>query len=373
MEEHSSNRIDRRRFLKLAGMAGLTMAGLEMAACGPSAAPPLPTATTKAAAPAASPKAESAEEQLAKMIEAAKKEGKVTIYSVGSIEESEKMVRVFNKKYPFIQVEPYTGTSEDLAEKILTESKAGKNIADVIRADTAISPVLDAGLAMKYLSPESANFPKGSYDPEGTWRFLQYTVHSIAWNTKAIAAADAPRSYDDLLNPKYKGKLAIEAECLEWFTQQLAIRGRDKGLEYMKRLADQKPRLVKGHTTLSRLVVAGEVPMAVMVYAYRSQLDKESKAPVEWVADKPATANQTMLVIHKDAPHPNAAKLMLDWWLSKQGQEDEVIGVSARFPVRPGVTIPDFYKGVDVYTASLETLKQTRQNSAQFREIFGIV
>ena len=371
MAEGSWERIDRRGFLKMAGMAGLALAG---AACAPAAAPSTPTPAAKAAAPPpAAGKVESAEERLAKLVEAAKKEGKITIYSVGSIEESEKGIKVFNKKYPFIQVEPYTGTSEDLAEKIMTESKAGRNIADLVRADTAIYPLLDAGLAMKYLSPESANFPKGAYDPEGAWRFLQYTVHSIAWNTKSIAAADAPRSYDDLLNPKYKGKLAIEAECLEWFSQQLAIRGREKGIEYMRKLAEQKPRLTKGHTTLSRLVVTGEVPLAVMVYAYRSQLDKESKAPIEWVADKPATANQTMLVITKDAPHPNAAKLMVDWWLSKEGQEEEVIGVSARFPVRPDVSIPAFYKGVEVYTASLDTLKQTRQNSALFREIFGVV
>jgi len=377
MDHRFSEKVDRRKFLKLAGLAGLALAGsIETIACSsPAAAPPAPTAAAsgKATAPPSTPKTESAEEIQAKLVEAAKNEGKVSLYSTGSVEELEDIGKVFNKKYPFIELEPYHGTAEEITEKVITEYKGGRRNVDLVRgSSTALFALTDAGLAMKYLSPESASLPKGTFDPEGAWHFSMYTVQCMAWNTKAIPEADAPRLYDDLLNPKYKGKIALEAEPTEWFAQQLEVRGKDKGLEFMRKLAEQKPRIIKGSTTLTRLIVAGEVPIGLPIYVYRVQLDKESKAPIDWSAGKPATSNQAGVLIAKDAPHPNAAKLMVNWWLSKEGQEDEVVAVSKRLPVRSGVSVPDFYKGMEVYYASLETLRQSSQTAPMIREIFGI-
>ncbi len=364
--------IGRREFLKMAGMAGLSVAGL--AACAPAAAPPTPTPTAKPGAAPPSPKAESAEEALAKLVDAAKKEGRISIYSSGSVEELEARTKVFQNKYPFIEFDMFTGTSEDIVEKAQTEAKAGRNQVDIVRTSGgSVVLLVDQGLNMKYKSPSVEGLPKDAFDPEGGWHYLEHSIHALAYNTKLIPASEAPKSFDDLADPRFKGKLGIEAECTEWFTQMKVIMGEAKFSDLARKIAANNPRPIKGHTTLARMVVSGEVPVAVVVYQYRVQLDKEKNAPVEWVfGSKPVTTSPIMVVIPKNAPHPNAAKLMVDWWLAKEGQEDDVIKVTKRFPVRAGLDLPDYLKGVQVFNPPMENNRLVAKAAPEFRQIFNI-
>ncbi len=378
MEADLSGRIDRRRFLRIAGVAGLSLAGV---ACGAPAANPAPSpaATTPPKSTAAteltaSPKAATAEEAQAKLVEAAKKEGRLSIYDSAVIEDLENRAKAFKKAYPFMEFDLYRGDSGDLTEKAITEAKAGRNQVDVIRASAGgMVPLVDRGLTMKYKSPSAIDMPKDSYDPEGAWYYPEHMLHVIAYNTKLISPAEAPKSYEDLADPRFQGKLAIEAECTEWFTQMKSIMGEAKFLDLARRIAANKPRPIKGHGTLARLVVTGETPVAVMIYQHRAQMDKESKAPVDWVfGSKPVTTSPVMLLLMKDAPHPNAAKLYLDWCLSKQGQEEDVVKVMNRFPLRSGVDLPGHLKGVQVFNPPLENVRLVNEVAPQFRQVFDI-
>ncbi|HLB11712.1 MAG TPA: extracellular solute-binding protein, partial [Dehalococcoidia bacterium] len=308
--------IDRREFLKMAGMAGIALVG---AACAPAAAPtPTPTKAPAAASPkpaaVASPAGVKPEEVRAQLYEAAKKEGQLLVYTTGTSKEVDDYRKVFSKTYPGVEVKDYAGTGEQIIEKMLTEFKAGR-----VNADFVLIPfeqwvvMLKEGLAEKWDSPEKASFPAEAVDPNGLWVVDQAVVHVISYNTQLVPAAAAPKNYQDLLNPVFKGKLGLEKEAYSWFTQRTKVWGKDKAIDYAKKLAAQQPTFIKGHTTLADAVVSGEVWAAVNVYLHRVEQQKEKGAPVKWAADEPTGVELNAIGLPKGAPHPNAGKLFLDW------------------------------------------------------------
>ncbi len=368
------SRIDRREFLRLAGIAGVGLIG---AACAP-AAPPTPTPTKAPAAAtakpagAASPAALKPEEVRAQLYEAAKKEGQLLLYTTGTSKEVDEYRKVFSKTYPGIEIKDYAGTAEQNIEKMLTEFKAGK-----VSADTVLFPLeqwviaLREGLIEKWQGPEAANFPPDAVDPNGYYVVSEAVIHVISYNTKSVPAADAPKNYEDLLKPVFKGKLGLEQSAISWFTQRMKIWGKDKAVDYAKRLMAQQPKFVNGHTTLADAVVSGEVWAAVNVYQHRVEQQKATGAPVNWVADEPTGVEPNSVGVPKGAPHPNAGKLFTDWRLTTEGQEVTLKALS-RYPMRKGVAIPPALQ-VKVAVPSLETAGEIQGNSKLFKEIFGLI
>ncbi|MDP2937072.1 MAG: extracellular solute-binding protein [Dehalococcoidia bacterium] len=370
--------INRRQFLRL---AGITAAGLGLAACAPAAAP-TPTPTKAAAtsapaanAPAASPTPSEAE-AAARLYEAAKKEGQVMAYSVGTITQLEAIAAAFEKKYPGIKASSFTGTNEAIVDKLLTEARAQKPIGDLIVKInfSDIYALSKEGVLDQYLSPELKNFDKQSYDPQGLYTIVDNIVELIEYNTKAIPKEQAPKSYQDLLKPEFKGKLGLEASAVPWFTGMLRIMGKEKGLEYMKKLAEQKPRLVSGHTTLHKLVVSGEIPVAVYMHQFNPVTDKAAGMPIEWVDPEEVTPTQPLVTtLAKKSPHPNAARLLTDFLLSEEGAK--ILVSQGWLPARKGV---DLGKGL-AEVAKVESLllndvafgKEVADNDKLFRDIFG--
>ncbi len=374
MADQAPRRINRRGFLKMAGIMGLTLAGLEAVGCAPGVAPSTPTPASGVATPVAAAKAETAEEALAKLVEAAKKEGKLSLYDSVIMEDLEKSVKGFKDKYPFIELELYRADGDQLVEKVLTESKAGRNLTDTARAPADnIFQLVDQGVNMKYKSPSFEGLPKGAYDPEGGWYFADHALHVIAYNTKAVPVDQAPKSIEDLGDPRFKGKLGIEQGDAEWFSEMKDIMGEAKFLDLARRIASNNPRPIKGFGELGGMVASGEIPVAVSIRQQRAVLDKSKKAPVEWAyGSTPPTSSAAMLIILKNAPHPNAAKLYVDWVLSNEGQQVDVVEGRRRFPVRPGVKVPDYAMGVQVFNPSLESLRQRAKALPEFRQIFNI-
>lgn len=372
MEQGMSATFDRRRFLKMAGLAGLALAATEMVGCAPSAQPS-PTPTTKPPA-AASPKAETAEEALAKLVEAAKKEGRLSLYDSVIMEDLENSAKGFQKKYPFIELDLYRADGDQLVEKVLIESKAGRNLSDTARAPADnIIQLVDQAVNLKYKSLSLEGLPKDAYDPEGGWYYSDHALHVVAYNTNAVPIAQGPKSVEDLGDPRFKGKLGIEQGDAEWFSELKEIMGEAKFLELARKIAANNPRPIKGFGELAGMVSSGEIPVAVSIRQQRAVLDKGKKAPVEWVfGTKPPTSSAAMLIILKNAPHPNAAKLYLDWVLSKEGQEEDVVKGRRRFPVRPGIEVPEYSKGVQVFNPSPESLRQRAKALPEFRQIFNI-
>ena len=225
------------------------------------------------------------------------------------------------KKYPFIQAKKTRVQSQRLLVRFETESRAGKHTADIVRTtDWYIDIFKKKGLLLKYEPPERKNIPDELKDRDGFYTSLYMAVHALAYNTRLVPKNELPRSYDDLLEPKWKGKMGVEDAAYVWFVNVLKMKGEKQGIEYMRRLARQDVSLRASTTLLTNLVAAGEMPLAIDLYADDVERTKKAGAPLDWVAFDPMIVHTIAGGINKNAPHPNASKLFMDFLLSEDGQ-----------------------------------------------------
>ena len=269
-----------------------------------------------------------------KLIEGAKKEGELVWYTSMSISDSRPLLDAFEKKYPFIKAKLFRASSEKTLNRILTETRAGKWDFDTV-ALSEVGVLVNNNLTSPYISPESkAYIPKFKH-PKGHWTALYNNYYVIGYNTKMVSAKDAPKDWADFLDPKWKGKISIDQEEYEWFATLNRDWGREKAQKYMKALANQDIQWRKGHTLIAQLMSAGEFPVAI-VYAHRIESMKKKGAPVEWVNSvDPVVVSTNGIAISAKPQHPNAAKLFIDFALSKEGQN--IIRKENRIPARSDV------------------------------------
>ena len=309
-----------------------------------------------------------------KILEGAKKEGRLVLYTGMDVEEANQYAKEFVKKYPFIKPEVFRANGEKVQARFLVEHRANVHNADIFQTSIVqVYQLKNLGLLAKYVSGESAAYPEGFKDPQGHWTAFYLIPYVIGYNTNLVSAKEVPNGYEDLLNSKWKGQIALETEEYQWFYHLLKIMGKEKGLEYMKRLAGQNLQMRKGHTLLAQLVAAGEVAMAVVVYSNRVERMKMSGAPIEWVRSKGPTITAINAVsIPEKAPHPNAAKLFVDFVLSKDGQT--LLRGLRRIPARPDVPPdpPSLTQGLNLYPARPEGMIESYNDTvASFDEIFN--
>ncbi len=304
------------------------------------------------------------------IIERAKKEGEVIWYGGGSGEIDEVINKGFTRKYPFVQAKKFRIQSQKLLVRFEAESRAGKHIADIVRTtDWYIDIFKKKGLLMQYESQERKFYIKELKDPDGYYTALYKQLHAMAYNTKLVSKQDLPRFYDDLLDPKWKGKLGLEDAAYVWFVNLLKIRGESRGVEFMKKLARQNVSLRSGTTLLGNLVAAGEIPLAIDIYAYAIERAKKTGAPVDWHAIEPAIVHTITAGINKNAPHPNAAKLFMSYLLSEEGQKTYL--TEGLEPARTGIDPPWVPKGLKLYINSPEIGDKFGDYQRQFHEIFS--
>lgn len=267
-------------------------------------------------------------------IEAAKREGKVVWYTSMGVDDSQLFAKAFSKNYPDIRVHVVRASSEKLLNRILTEARTGKYLFDVVTlGGFEIHSAQKHGLLGKYVSPESVVYKDGFKDPEGYWTDIWDTYYVIGYNTKKVTKEEAPRSWEDLLAPKWIGKFAMEEEGYEWYAGMLQAMGEEKGKAFMHALARQDIRWRRGLNLMAQLLVTGELSLA-MSYAHGIDQKKKKGAPVEWVT----TTDPVIVALHPmgigaKADHPDAAKLFIDFALSREGQS--LIQSFARTPARP--------------------------------------
>lgn len=314
--------------------------------------------------------AASVEEEAAAKIEGAKKEGKLLLYSNTSLISLEPMIKGFEKKYPFVKVEIYRIGAPKLLNKVLTEARAGASVADVIETEGLTAYLMmKKGLYAKYLSPESSSFPAGAKDPEGYWTSVFSNLKIIAYNTKMVSPKDAPRSWEDLLEPKWKGKMLMASNNYEWFGNVLKIMGEEKGMALMRKLSSQDLRLREGGTLTASLVVAGEGPISIASNSDRIEEMKTKRgAPVDWVGVDPVISRQHPIALARGAPRPNAAKLYIDYVLSREGQE--IARSTLQLPDRADVKPPFSIKGFKLHYADLSLADRYEEITKKFDTMF---
>lgn len=261
------------------------------------------------------------------LVAGARKEAKVVFYS-GMIENQalRPLVDAFKKKYPFMAVEYWRGDSRGLVQKTLTERRANRLIGDIVESTGGAEVLIKAGAVAPFASPSSAMYPANYIDKNGMWAASRLNYFGLAYNTRQVSAAEVPKSYEDLLNPKWRGALAWRADSEVgaglFIASVLQSMGKAAGEAYLKRLAAQRIVNYAGSArALVDRVGEGEYKIAIEIYAHHPLISKAKGAPLDTQMLNPATSSLSTIQLVRNAPHPYAAMLMIDFVLSKEGQE----------------------------------------------------
>ncbi|MGH7825802.1 MAG: ABC transporter substrate-binding protein [Candidatus Binatia bacterium] len=261
-------------------------------------------------------------ERQKRLEEGAKKEGRVVVYSNQGLETIQEYANGFEKKYPFVKVESSRLQGAKGLDRILLEHRVGKLPADVVGVDfDNIGELLKSGMHARYESPERKNFPNQFWDKQGRWHVVDYTLVVIAYNTNLVKPNEAPKSYADLLNPKWKNDISIDTEPEQAVFVWLMEWGEEKTVEYMKALMRNGAVPRRGHTLQVQLLCSGETKIAVEVYPPRVlQMKHEKGCPIAMVFPNPTPGSLgSHTGIAKSAKHPHAAALYIDFMLSEDG------------------------------------------------------
>ena len=310
--------------------------------------------------------------RLKPLIDGAKKEGKLQTYAILVVSDHLQIIQRFKEKYPFIEVGLWRSTGENIFNRVVTEARANAHLVDVIgTSGFQMYHLASQGLMQRYASPEARYYEAGFKDPEGHWTSYYVNPLVMVYNNKMVNAAQAPKSYEDLLDPKWKGQLVMEEDEVEWFATMSRYWGEEKTLHYLRRLASQNFHFRKGHTLMTTLVAAGEYPGAVLLYAPQTQFTKSQGAPIEWNPPNPTVVSLSLMGIAAKAPHPNAARLYLDHMLSEEIQRDYISGRFFKLSARAGVTSPvgQRLREVKLLPADITQAEHLEKHSKMFRDI----
>jgi iron(III) transport system substrate-binding protein len=308
----------------------------------------------------------------AALVEAAKKEGKLVWYTSMAVDTSKPLLDAFVKEYPFIKAELVRAGEEQLTNRILSETRAGKWLFDAI-STSAMSVLVERRMTAPYPAPEREAFLSEFKDAQGHWIGIFVNNLVLAYNTGMLPAKDAPKNYPDLLDPKWKGKMLMDSTDYDWFGTLLTVWGREKTVEYMKRLAQQQPLWRRGHGLTAQLLGAGEVPLA-WAYNFRIERMKKDGAPVEWIETfDPIVCTVSGMGVSAKASNPNAAKLLINFATSKKGQQmiREMRRIPARGDIEPLAPKMDQTK-LKLKAVPKEVYLNLDDYAREFRKIFGL-
>ena len=255
-----------------------------------------------------------------------------------NVPDTDALRKPFVERYPFLKLTVLRATGEKVRTRILTEARAKRFAWDIVSFNLLDMDALAArGPARRLLSlrKRPPAIAPGAVDPQGRWAAIYVRQYVIGYNTRQVKPDEAPRSWSDLLAPRWAGKIALDESDVEWYAAMLDYWGRDKAVGYMRALSRQKPQQRRGHSLLTRLLVAGDFPLA-LVHAAEIEKEKQEGAPVEWVRTlDPVVTSPSQVAISARAPHPAAARLFVDFLLSSEGQA--LIKSRGRVPARSGI------------------------------------
>ncbi len=293
-----------RRFFMMAAGCALAIAGWA-----------LPAGAQSLLSDAAAP------DRAARLEEAARGEGTLMLYTSIAQKDVAPLIKPFEDKYG-IRVSVWRASGDDVLQRVVQEQRAGRNTVDLIHIS---APEMEAlrreGIFQKIDSPFFADLLPGAVPDNKEWVSTLLSVWVQGYNTDLISKDDLPKTYADLLDPKWKKKLGFEVEDIDWFTTVIKTMGEEQGIAYFRNLVRTNGLSIrKGHSLLNNLVVAGEVPLGLTLYNYMPIQAKNDGAPIDWFAIEPAVARANGIGVVKTAPHPNAAALFTDYMLS-EGQK----------------------------------------------------
>ena len=348
---------------------------------GGQAAPGSPAAATEKAPSTPLEKLEAVnrlapEERHARLVEEARKEGTVVWYSTVVNVESDPFIESFNQRYPEVKVQYVRANADELLDKLTSEYRAGRHLVDVIMTGQETFPELKrADVVGRYCSPERQAVGDGFKDRDCEWTVRYFNPKVIGYNTTKVAADQAPRSWNDLLDPRWKGRLGMPADDgQEWVAIVENMMGREQGQTYIRRMAEQQVQLHRGNTALSQLIAAGDVDVGFHINIPAITNTQKKGAPIASNAPDPLPATLNSVMIAREVQHPFAAALLIDYQLSREGQL-RMAEISTRFGPRTDMTYPDqaYIDGVKLFLMTPEMAQGDgyRQAGRQFKELFS--
>jgi iron(III) transport system substrate-binding protein len=266
-----------------------------------------------------------------RLVAEARKEGGLTLYSTMTPEDAGPLLAGFEKKYG-VKVTMWRGINQKLVQRAVAEARAGRPAADAFEGSGHGMEILHREhLLERFWSPAFADIPPEAFPRHGYYAPDNLLFFVMGYNTRLVKPADVPKSYEDLLQPRWTGNLGIEASDVVWFAAVAKAMGEAKGLAYFEKLAAMRPQVRSGHTLMTELVVAGEIPIALTLYNQAVDKLKDKGAPIDWKPLPPAFGRADGVALAKQARHPNAALLFADYLLSAEGQR--FIKQASRVPV----------------------------------------
>jgi iron(III) transport system substrate-binding protein len=304
-------------------------------------------------------------DRLQRLVEGARREAALTIYTSAPSDDFAEVVEAYEKKYG-VEASIWRAGSEAVLSRALQEARAGRHMVDIIDTN---GPELEALSREQHLqrvkSPYHADLIAPAIPPHGEWVGTRINVFVLAYNTGLVKKEELPRTWEDLADEKWKGKLGIEQEDFDWLAGIYGEIGEERAETVFKRITSSNGVSVrKGHTLLTQMVVSGEVPLALTVYNYKAEQLRREGAPIDWFTIGNAIARPNGVGVMRHAAHPHAAVLFYDFSLSEEGQqmfaEREFVPTSKKIDtvlnkipmtfVDPRVTIDEYDKWKNRYT-----------------------
>jgi iron(III) transport system substrate-binding protein len=265
-----------------------------------------------------------------RLLDKARQEGTVSVYTSLAPTEAKPLVEAFEAKYG-IKVEMWRGQSEGVVQRVIAEARGKRYAVDVVETNgPEMESLAREQVLSEFHSPHLADLPSDVIPKHRQWMPDRLNFYVVAYNTRKVKREDIPKTYEGFLDPKWKGRIALEANDSEWMGGVVHTWGETRGMEFFRRLSELKPELRKGHILLMQLVASGEVDLALGAYYANAASTKQRGGAVDWAPVEPVIARPQGIGIARNAPHPNAALLFADFMLSPQAQG--MLGAMGRGP-----------------------------------------
>jgi iron(III) transport system substrate-binding protein len=257
----------------------------------------------------------------ARLVQRAKSEGRVVLYTSLAPTESRPLADAFQKKYG-VTVELWRALSDQVVQRVITEARGGRHSVDVVETNGPEMEMLARETVLSEIhSPHLADLPAQAIPRHRSWFPDRLNFYVVGYNTKRVQRSQIPATYEAFADPAWKGRIALEATDAEWMATVIKIWGASKGTEYFRKLSALRPDVRRGHILLATLVAAGDVPIGLSMYSSNIIALKRKGAPIDFVPVQPVVARPQGIGVARNAPHPHAALLFADYVLSPEGQQ----------------------------------------------------
>ena len=256
----------------------------------------------------------------ARLLTEAKKQREVVMYTSLNLKDSVPLTEAFEKKTG-IKVQLWRASSEKVLQRAVTEARAGRHSCDILETN---GPEMEAmyreKLLEEFFSPHFTDLPAAAFPRHRHYVADRFNFFTIGYNTNLVKPEEVPNKYEDLVHPRWAGRVGIEGSDVDWFGAIVKSMGEEKGLAFFRKLADARPQIRTGHTLIAELVASGEIPLAATLYNHNVERLMVKGAPVKWKAIQPTFGRPNAIGVARRAPHPHAGMVFADFVLSREGQ-----------------------------------------------------